>query len=65
MDSKNNKSQNKQKLHNQKEPEHTLHEDETVDPMPVEDQKQEIKEERNKHQTKDDSSSERRYRKNE
>ncbi|WP_221568897.1 hypothetical protein [Alkalihalobacillus sp. TS-13] len=50
---------------NKKEPDHTLHEDETVDPMPVEDQKQEIREEKKKHKSKDDSSSEKHYRKNE
>ncbi len=65
MDSKNNKTQNKQKRPVQKEPDHTLHEDETVDPIPIEDQELEIKEERNKHQTKNDSSSQKRYRKNE
>ncbi|MCF6136219.1 hypothetical protein [Pseudalkalibacillus berkeleyi] len=47
------------------EPDHTLHEDETVDPIPVEDQKQEVREEKQKDKTKDDSSSEKKYRKDE
>lgn len=46
----------------EKQPDHTLHEDETVDPIPVEDQKQELREERKKHKTKDSSSSEKKYR---
>jgi hypothetical protein len=48
-----------------KQPDHSMHEDETVDPIPLEDQRQEIKEEKKKEKSKDDSSSERKYRKNE
>ncbi len=49
----------------EKEPDHTLHEDETVDPIPTEDHREEIKEEKKKEKSKDDSSSERKYRENE
>lgn len=48
-----------------KQPDHSMHEDETVDPIPVEDHRQEIKEEKKKEKSKDDSSSERKYRKGE
>ncbi|WP_349409640.1 hypothetical protein [Pseudalkalibacillus sp. SCS-8] len=48
-----------------KEPDHTLHEDETTDPIPLEDHREELKEEEKKEKSKDDSSSERKYRKGE
>ncbi|WP_257349384.1 hypothetical protein [Pseudalkalibacillus decolorationis] len=52
-----NKENNKNK-HNLKR---TLFDDQTVDPIPEEDQKLEIEEERNKTKTKDNSSSEKKH----